>query len=482
LAQLIRERRASAREVVQAHVERIQSVNPALNAVVVERFDQALGEAYAADEAQARGEALRPLHGVPFTVKEEISMAGAPCTIGSTHRRQARAMRDATALARLRAAGGIVTGQTNLSEMALWMECENVVYGRTSNPWDLTRTSGGSSGGEGAIVGAGGSPFGLGSDGGGSLRLPAHFCGVFTHKPSSGTVPLTGHFPMIDGFDWSKLTSWSRYFTMGPIARRARDLYPLLKLMAGPDDRDASVVPFSMPAPVELTNRRVMVCEDMRILGGSRVSEDVRQAVRTVARAMEERGARVESFEHRYFRRAVEMWAAIVADSNGPSLEELFGGGAPLSWANEVRGYIRGKPAHTLPALTLSLAERFFRPSAKSMHRRRQEATALKAAIEGALGRHGVLVMPVYPTTAPKHRRSLFRPLDLGTTAIFNVLGLPVTVAPVCRDKAGLPIGVQVVGAIGSDDATLAVALFIEEVCGGWDMGPIRSLRPRGGH
>jgi fatty acid amide hydrolase 2 len=480
---MIRDKRASAREVVEAHIERIRAVNPVLNAVVVERFEAAIAEARAADEAQAHGAALPPLHGVPFTVKEEISMAGAPCTIGSVHRSTVRAERDATVLGRLRSAGAIVTGQTNLSEMALWIECENVVYGRTSNPWDPTRTSGGSSGGEGAIVGAGGSPFGLGSDGGGSLRLPASFCGVFTHKPSSGIVPLTGHYPMIDGIEWQRFSDWSRYFTLGPMTRRASDLYPLLELIAGEDGLDPSAIPFSIAAPTEgsFAGRRVFVCEDMRIFGGSRVTEEVRRAVRSAALALQERGAHVESFEHRHFRRAMEIWAAIVSESGGPSLEEVFGGGARLSFLREISETIRGRPAHTLPALALSAGERLFKPSAKAMQRRRSEAAALKAAIESAIG-DGVILTPVYPTTAPKHGRSLLRPLDVGTTAIFNVLGLPVTVAPVCRDEAGLPIGVQIVGATGGDNVTLTAALRIEEAFGGWQrpepqLGEVASCR-----
>lgn len=469
LARVIREKQASAREVVEAHIERVRAVNPVLNAVVVERFEAAIAEARAADEAQAHGATLPPLHGVPFTVKEEISMAGAPCTIGSVHRRTMRAERDATALARLRAAGAIVTGQTNLSEMALWMECENVVYGRTSNPWDPTRTSGGSSGGEGAIVGAGGSPFGIGSDGGGSLRLPAGFCGVFTHKPSSGIVPLTGHYPMIDGVEWKGLGDWSRYFTLGPMTRRASDLHPLLELMAGQDGVDPSAIPFSISAPRagSFTGRRVFVCEDMRILGGSKVTEDVRRAVRSAARALQECGAHVEEFEHRHFRRAMEIWTAIVSESGSPSLEEVIGGGERLCLLREISEHIRGRPSHTLPSLALSAVERLFKPSPESMQRRRSEAGALKAAIEATIG-DGVLLTPVYPTTAPKHGRSLLRPLDLGTTAIFNVLGLPVTVAPVCRDQAGLPMAVQIVGATGRDDVTLTAALRIEEAFGGW--------------
>src|SRR4051812_38877312 len=245
LAALIRGRRISSREAVEAHIAQIARVNPVLNAVVRERFDEARAEADAADAALARGDVdmLPPLHGVPCTIKECFALRGMPHSAGLRARRHVVAARDATAVARLRQAGAIPLGVTNTSELCMWMESNNRVYGRTNNPYDASRIVGGSSGGEGAIIGAGASPFGLGSDIGGSIRGPAFFNGVFGHKPTGGLVPGTGQYPLARG-------AALRYLTTGPLARRAEDLMPLLRVLAGPDGHDGGceAMPLGDPA------------------------------------------------------------------------------------------------------------------------------------------------------------------------------------------------------------------------------------------
>lgn len=224
LARRIRERSVTARAVVDAHIAHLERCNPTLNALVADRFAEARAEADLADEAVRRGAPLGPLHGVPCTIKEAFALTGMPNTSGLVARKGLRATRDATAVQRLRAAGAIPLGVTNVSELCMWMESDNRVYGRSNNPYDPRRIVGGSSGGEGAVVGAGGAPFGLGSDIGGSIRMPAFFNGVFGHKPSAGLVPGSGQFPMATG-------AATRYLTTGPLARRAEDLYPLLSVM-----------------------------------------------------------------------------------------------------------------------------------------------------------------------------------------------------------------------------------------------------------
>jgi fatty acid amide hydrolase len=188
LARLIASGAVSSREVVAARIARIAAVNPKLNAVVAPRFEEALAEAAAADAAQARGESRGPLHGVPVTLKECFDLAGTPSTFGLPQRATHRATADDPYVVRLRRAGAIVLGKTNVPQLLLYIESDNPVYGRTSNPWNLDRTPGGSSGGEGAIIAAGGSPLGLGSDLGGSIRFPAHFCGIHGLKPTSGRL------------------------------------------------------------------------------------------------------------------------------------------------------------------------------------------------------------------------------------------------------------------------------------------------------
>ncbi|PYT17870.1 MAG: amidase, partial [Acidobacteria bacterium] len=200
-ARWIRERLISARDLINAHLERIAQVNPALNAAVDVLSESARREAQLADERQARGEPLGPLHGVPFSVKDSIEVAGTVSTAGTLGlAKSAPASRDATLVARMRAAGAIPIAKTNLPELLFAFESDNLIFGRTNNPYDLSRTCGGSSGGEAALIAACGSPFGLGSDAAGSVRLPAHFCGIAGIKPTSGRLARTGHVPPAGGW------------------------------------------------------------------------------------------------------------------------------------------------------------------------------------------------------------------------------------------------------------------------------------------
>ncbi|MHB8879010.1 MAG: amidase, partial [Myxococcaceae bacterium] len=244
LARRIRQGEVTSRRVCEAHIEQIQRVNPAINAVVAERFEAALAEADAADAAVRAGprDSLPPFHGVPCTIKEAFAVRGMPNTAGLVARRARLSGQDAPTVARVRAAGAIPLGVTNISELCMWMESDNRVYGRSNNPYDPTRIVGGSSGGEGAIIGAGGSPFGLGSDIGGSIRGPAFFNGVFGHKPTGGLVPSSGQYPRSEGASM-------RLMTTGPLARRAEDLYPLLRVLAGPDADDPSCRPMKLGDP-----------------------------------------------------------------------------------------------------------------------------------------------------------------------------------------------------------------------------------------
>src|SRR5579885_3566746 len=233
---LIAEGAISSEELVRAHIARIEAVNPALNAAVEVLADSALAAAREADARRARGRRLGPLDGVPFSIKDSIEVAGTVCTAGTLGRRNApRSTRDATLVARLRAAGAIPLARTNLPDLLFAFETDNLIRGRTNNPFDLKRTCGGSSGGEAALIAAGGSPFGLGSDAAGSVRLPAHFCGIAALKPTSGRLPRTGHIPPAGG--WVE-SLWQ----IGPMARRVEELVTMMRLLAAPDGRDHTVV------------------------------------------------------------------------------------------------------------------------------------------------------------------------------------------------------------------------------------------------
>src|SRR5277367_4987987 len=245
-ARLIRERKISSVELIEAHLRRIGELQPSINAVTEVLCETALAEARRADGMEAGG----ALHGVPFSVKDSIEVAGTVSTAGSVGRSAASV--DATLVARLRAAGAIPIARTNLPELLFAFESDNYIFGRTNNPYDVSRTAGGSSGGEAALISAGGSPMGLGSDCAGSVRLPAAFCGIAGIKPTSGRLPRTGHFPPAGG--WIEAL-WQ----IGPMARRIEDLCALMPLLVSGDGRDFSVIdmPFQDPADVKLAGLRV---------------------------------------------------------------------------------------------------------------------------------------------------------------------------------------------------------------------------------
>src|SRR5882757_7325698 len=286
LAEAIRSKRLSSKIVVEAHLDRIAQVNPKLNAIVQLTADSARKEADEADAAIARGEIKGPLHGVPITIKDTLETIGVICTGGTKGRANFIPKADATAVARLRAAGGIILGKTNVPELAGAIETDNLVYGRTNNPYDLARTPGGSSGGEAAIVAAGGSPLGLGTDAGGSIRVPAHFCGLAAIKPTSGRVPRTGQFPL-------PLGARNAVFHVSLLARKVEDLALALPIISGPDYRDSTIVvmPLGDPNGVVLAGLKLAFFEDD---GAATPTKEIAAAVRDCAKAFTDAGVKVE--------------------------------------------------------------------------------------------------------------------------------------------------------------------------------------------
>ena len=470
LARSIRRRELSARDVVGAHIERHQRWGPRINALVAERFEDALREAEAADERvavaadrrvavapTAGAPELPPLLGVPFTVKESIALAGMPFSAGLVARREIRASETATAVQRLIDAGAIPLGVTNTSELTLWIESTNNVYGRTSSPYDAARSAGGSSGGEGAAVGSGGSPFGIAADIAGSIRIPALFCGVFGHKPSSGLVPNTGLYPPAPG-------DAGRMLGTGPIARRAEDLMPLLRIIAGPDGSDSLVRPATLgdPGAVSLRGLRVATVEDASLLPISRELRDARErAVGALAAA----GAVVRSVELRSWRRAaLPFLTTLRAGATQTTLELLNEAGAAVpGWRALLR---RGGP-HTLPMRMTIAAERLPQVEGTRRERMLDAARALGSELIDAIG-DGVLLHPVHPRVAPLHGRTVGRPWLVTPAAMFNLAGVPATEAPLGLSSRGLPLGVQVAAGLDRDHVSIAVALELERVFGGW--------------
>jgi fatty acid amide hydrolase 2 len=463
LAARLRAGAITSAAVVDAHIERIQEVNGALNALVVERFAEARAEAHAADARLASEDpaTLPPLLGVPCTIKEFIQVEGMPHTAGLVSRRDRIAPEDATVVQRLREAGVVVMGLTNVPEGGLWMETHNRIYGRTNNPWDVRRTSGGSSGGEGALVAAGATPFGIGSDIAGSIRIPAAFCGVFGHKPSGRLVPNTGHFGAGESEDSAMLVT-------GPLTRRASDLMPLLRIIAGPDDRDPHTRPFDLPDPETLDLARIRVLPLLRV-GRSRPRQVMRDAVQRVARALEARGARVvEWTPPRSIKLAFEIWASSLSLASDVTYAHVLGEGDAISPLRELLRIAARRSDHTLPAVGASLLEEVYRRLPVGHRRLVDAGRNLRDAIEEAVGDEGVLLTPPYTRPAPRHNAALATASDAVLTALYSVFELPITQVPVFNDARGLPVGVQVVAARGRDHVPIRVALAVEEAFGGW--------------
>jgi fatty acid amide hydrolase 2 len=468
LAAAIRSGETSAREVVEAHAWRLHNCQPRTNALARDRFADALAEAEAADERLAAAAAagtddeLPPFLGVPCTIKESIALKGMPHTAGVVALRERRAETNATAVQRLIDAGFIPLGVTNTSELTMWIESDNRVYGRTRNAYDPHRTAGGSSGGEGAAVGSGGSPVGLGSDIGGSIRVPAFFNGVFGHKPSPGCVPNTGQFPTTEG-------EAAFMLSLGPLARHAEDLMPVIRAICGPDGIDERCVARELgdPEAVELGSLRVLVAEDASLLPARRELRDARDAA---ASALEAAGARCERVSLKQLRRALELYLTALGNGAGVSLDELLeeAGGRPRGprpWVDAMRG----QGNHTLPILITLALERLnrFMPASR-IQKAIAAAHALRDEVGSLLGPDAVLLHQPHPRVAPRHGGTIGRAWTLTPAAVFNLLGLPVTQVPLGLNAKGLPLGVQVAAADGNDHLTIAAALALEQRFGGW--------------
>jgi fatty acid amide hydrolase 2 len=468
LAHRIRRGDLRPEAVVEAHIRRLQRVDPALNALVSERFEAARAEAAAAGErvrAAHADDPLPPLLGVPCTVKEFLATEGLPWTAGVPARRGRVAERDATAVARLKAAGAIILGQTNMAEGGLWMEARNPVYGAVNNPWDPARTAGGSSGGCGALVASGAVPFSLGADIGGSIRIPAAFCGTVGHKPSGRMVPTTGHWPQPDGDARALLC-------LGPLARHARDLLPLLRLLAGPDGEDPIVRSYDLAdRPLDVRGLTVYPAEDHL---GVAVWPAARRAVRRAARALERLGARVRPASELSLGNGVLPWSAALMVPGGTRYVDLLGDGEPIPWVREILARAVGRSRHSGVPLAVCLLEAVLGGLPADRPRALARLASQRAELEARLGPAGVILHPPWSRPAPRHRAALLTPFDFACTALFNALELPGTVVPVGFERRGLPVAVQIVGPRGSDALTIAVAGLLERELGGWVMADPR--------
>ncbi|XP_037614440.1 fatty-acid amide hydrolase 2-A-like [Sebastes umbrosus] len=473
LAKKIRRKEVSSVEVMQAYIDRIQQVNPYLNAVIKDRFDAALLEATQADkqiEEETGGEEeledelgdRLPLLGVPLSVKEAYAVKGMPNTTGVVSRRGFPAIVDAPPVALLKRAGAIPMGVTNTSELCMWYESHNHLYGITNNPYDLERMAGGSSGGEGSILAAAGSVIGMGSDIGGSIRMPCFFNGIFGHKTSPGVVSNENHHPPVTG-------RHKEFGCNGPMCRYAEDLLPMLKIMAGPNAHM-----LSLNTKVDLKKLRFFtVPHDGGSLLAYPVTKELLEIQRKVVKRLEaDLGVEVQEVRFPELRYSYQIWDTYKAlpDKEGkppPALVELLGEpGRPMRPLWELLKWMVGKSEHTMPSIRRSLLEmtRASKPSAFII----QQKEKLQKKVDELLGTDGVFLYPTHPRVAPKHHHTLFRPFDSCYTGIINILGLPVTQCPLGLGEEGLPLGLQVVAGKLQDHLTLEVALYLEKTFGGW--------------
>jgi Asp-tRNA(Asn)/Glu-tRNA(Gln) amidotransferase A subunit family amidase len=441
----------SATQVIDAHLDRIGSVGRQLNAFVDVAADAARDDARRQDAAAARGEPRGPLGGLPVTVKSAIAVAGLRCEAGSPAYAGAIAARDAVVVTRLRHAGAIVVGTTNVSEMLMGYESENPLHGRTLNPWDIARTPGGSSGGEAAAIAAGCSAAGIGSDGGGSIRVPAHFTGICGLKPTPGRIPATGHHPACLG-------PFSLIGAVGPMARTIADLQLLDRVIAGWDDGDPMAAPLADDVPASaLPGLRVAFFEDD---GVHPVTAETRTAVRLAAAAAARAGYIVEEYRPPVLAHAGGLWDVFFAEVGLLVLGDLLSG-----------------TERDLPILKAHRDERAITPlSARALIEAWVQRDLARAELLKEMTERRVLICPVAAVPAFLHGERVWSIdghavsyLDaMRYTQWFNILGNPAVVVPVRRTAGGLPIGVQVVGRPFEDRLTLAVARTIEQECGGY--------------
>jgi len=418
LARGIREGTLSSEEVVEAHLRRIEEVNPRVNAVV-QLAETARAEARGADEARARGESHGPLHGVPFTVKDWLDTAGIVSAPDYTARVDSVPDRDAVVVARMRAAGAILLGKTNTLE-------ENAVYGRTHNPYDLERSPGASSSGEVAVIAACGSPVGLGSDSGGSIRYPAHCCGVAGLKPTNGLVPNTGHFPPINAMNDPRTQ-------IGPLARSVEDLGLILPIIAGPDWQDPGVIPMPIRDFREVEVGSLRVSHYTEQADAAPTAETV-SAVESAANALASAGARVEAAR-----------PPAIDDALGITLD-YWRRTRSLSWSE-------WRPTGTTTLSGDDVDHSLFRWD------------VLRRRMLEFMQSRDVLVAPAcaHPAPAPPSGLQVYL-----YTLPYSLTGWPCVVVRAGSGPSGLPIGVQVVARPWRDDVALAAALVIEQSLGGW--------------
>lgn len=460
MAQQIREKKISPVELAEAHLAKIERLNPQLNAFVEVDAERVRQEARSAEAAVMSGKVRGPMHGVPMSIKSSVEVAGMRCESGTRLRAGLVATQDAPLVARLRNAGAIVLGVTNTPECLMAWETDNLLDGRTNSPWNLDRTPGGSSGGEAAAIAAGMSAGGVGSDGGGSIRVPAHFSGICGLKPTPGRIPATGHFPPSGG-------PFSFIGVVGPMARTVADVKALFDALQGPDDGDscAAPVPLRWPRDADVKNLGIGYFEDD---GRTPVTSEIRAALRAAAEALNKLGFQVEPFRPAGLEEARVLWKKFFIVAGGMLIRSMF----------------RGRERDMSPMLSQFLEWSAAEPplTGESLLDAWVRRDALRAEFLAQMRTYPILLCPPAAIPAFRHGERSWTIeghtvdyLDAWSyTEWFNLLGNPAAVIPVSYTADGLPIGVQIVGRPWQEEQVLAIAVILERECGAWKIPPIR--------
>jgi fatty acid amide hydrolase 2 len=459
-------------DVVQAYIDRIHIINPLINAVVDERFADALAEARAIDR-QLRSASLdnetraklmlKPLLGVPFTCKDSIEVRNLIQSAGSLHRKNVKSETDAPAVAKLRAAGAIPIAITNVPEMLLWWDSSNLIYGTTKNPYDLSRIAGGSSGGEAALLAASGTAFGLGSDIGGSIRIPSALNGVFGHKTSPYIVSTDGMYPEVS-------SGLRPFVSFGPMTKRAAELPLILKAMA--DEQDIKRLRLDEPVDLKCLSMIWMENEGGNPLF-SKVSPEIIEKLHSAVNQIQSTyGIPAQKVNFPVMIHTMHMWSACLAKGDPRSINDLLeeSSGRIVNPFVEIMKSILGLSTFSFNILFLAAVQRILgiKRDTVSYYKLNKIADRLREQVIEMLGENGFLLCPTMPEEAPRHSSTVLKGADVALCGIFNVLGLPSTHVPLGLNRNGLPIGVQVVSRPDNDRICLAVASVLEKMFGGF--------------
>lgn len=469
IAARIRRRELSSEEVVRTFINRTRLVQIYLNAVIDERYDEAIMDAKAIDEFLKTTELTieelerqKPFLGLPFTAKDSIQVAGMRWSSGCYRRKDIISHEDAPVVKNYRKAGAIPIALTNVPELLLWFASSNKLYGTTNNPFDLSRTPGGSSGGEAALVSACGTPLSICSDIGGSIRMPAFHCGLFGHKPTHEVIDYHGTFPEVtDGLE--------KLFSFGPITRFVDDLLPALRVMAG----DQIALLNRIDEPVDMKKIRVFFMDDVQNEMSTQVEPCISESIRQAANHLQQKyGCSVEKAQFKYFKH-VSLWFTLLFSNNQEVSSLITENTYKINPFFELCKSMIGQSDFSPSALTVAAAQTTTQatcsPNQQPQLYEKTKETLSKAQKEfkALLGDDGILLYVTLPRTAPNHYASFFEFTNVCCPMVMNYLNAPVTQVPTGVHE-GLPFGIQVAASPYNDRLTLAVAKELETLFGGW--------------